>query len=135
MVKFRLKSIYLEKDSQRVRENVDGNLVILRVGDQEIGTTNYHHFRVPVHATVDIRYLEQNLNSILRIIFQLESNNLSIQYFTWNEDEKHYIDAPHHEEIIQSQSFQHILQSVSFTGENHFSYVTNSLQRLTDQLY
>lgn len=135
MVEFRLKSIYLEKDSQRVGESADGNLVILRVGDQEVGTTNYHHFRVPVHATVDIRYLEQNLNSILRIIFQLEKSDLSIQYFTWNEDEKHYIDAPLHEEIIQSQSFQHILQSISFTGENHFSYVTNSLQRLTDQLY
>lgn len=135
MIEFRLKSIYLEKNPQRVRENCDGNLVILRVGDQEVGTTNYHHFRVPVHATVDIQYLEHNLNSILRIIFQLEKSDLSIQYFTWNEDEKHYIDSPLHEEIIQSQSFQHILQSVSFTGKNHFSYVTNSLQRLTDQLY
>ncbi|HZH63159.1 MAG TPA: hypothetical protein VEY70_27125 [Metabacillus sp.] len=133
---YKLKSIYLQQNANspmHVKENATQDLVVLRVGDQEVGTNNYHHFRVPKDATVDIRYEAIDQKSILRIIFQLEQRNLSIQYFTWKEDKQLYIDTPLDDKIIQSHAFQLILQSISFTGENHFSYLVNSLQRLSDQ--
>lgn len=131
MNEYKLKSIYLQQNANsplQVKENALRDLVILRVGDQ-------HHFRVPTDATVDIRYEAIDQKSILRIIFQLKQRNLSIQYFTWKEDEQIFIDTPLDDKIIQSHAFQHILQSISFTGENHFSYLVNSLQRLSDQLF
>ncbi|PMC37389.1 hypothetical protein CJ195_11570 [Bacillus sp. UMB0899] len=138
MNKYKLKSIYLKQNANyplQVKESSTQDLVILRIGDQQLGINNYHHFRVPIHATVDIRYEAIDQKSILRLIFQLDQRNLSIQYFTWKEDEQLYIDTPLDDNITQSQAFQHILQSVSFTGENHISYLVNSLQHLTDQLF
>lgn len=135
MIEFKLKCIYLKqkkKDSFQVKEDNPQDLVILRVGDQKPGTSNYHHFRVPLHATVDIQYETLDQKSLLRIIFQLGQRNLTIQYFTWNETEHHYIEAPLENDIIQSLSFQTILQSISFSGANHFSYIVNSMQPLTD---
>jgi hypothetical protein len=137
MIEFKLKCIYLKQpniDSLQVKEAATQDLVILRVGDQELGPSNYHYFCVPLHATVDIQYETLNQQSLLRIIFQLEQRNLSIQYFTWNETEQHYIEVPLKNDIIQSLSFQTILQSISFSGDNHFSYVVNSLQRFTGVL-
>jgi len=138
MNEYKLKSIYLQQNANsplQVKENALRDLVVLRVGDQKVGTNNYHHFRVPTDATVDIRYEAIDQKSILRIIFQLKQRNLSIQYFTWKEDEQLFIDTPLDDKIIQSHAFQHILQSISFTGENHFSYLVNSLQRLSDQFF
>lgn len=138
MSEYKLKSIYLKQNANnllQVKENATQDLVVLRVGDQEVGTNNYHHFRVPTDSTVDIRYEATDQKSILRIIFQLEQRNLSIQYFTWKEDEQVYIDTPLDDKVIQSHAFQHILQSISFKGENHVSYLVNSLQRLSDQLF
>lgn len=136
MIEFKLKSIYLKHpntEALQVKEEATEELVILRVGDRKLGISNYyHHFRVPLHATVDIQYVSLDQKSLLRIIFQLDHRNLTIQYFTWDETKQHYIEAPLEDEIIQSLSFQKILQSISFTGDKHFSYIVNSLQRLTD---
>ena len=136
MKTYKLKSIYLKQNSnkaQLVKESSTQDLVVLRVGDQKVGTNNYHHFRVPAHATVDIRYEAADQKSMLRLIFQLETKNLSIQYFTWKDEELRYIDTPLDDELTQSLAFQHILQSINFTGNNHYSYLVNSLQRLSDQ--
>ncbi len=135
MNEYKLKSIYLQQNtnhSLQVKKNLTEDLVVLRVGDHKVGTNNYHHFRVPIQATVDIRYEALDQKSMLRIIFQLKQRDLSIQYFTWKEDEQIYIDTPL-TRFNQSKAFQHILQSISFTGENHFSFLVNSLQRLSDQ--
>lgn len=134
MIEFKLKCIYVKQkktDSLQVREANPQDLVILKVGDHKLGKSNYHHFRVPLHATVDIQYETPDLKGLLRIIFQLDQRNLTIQYFTWNEIEQHYIEAPLENDIIQSLSFQTILQSISFSGDDHMSYIVNSLQRLT----
>ncbi|MCM3443155.1 hypothetical protein [Metabacillus halosaccharovorans] len=138
MKKYKLKSIYLKQNADnplQVKESATQDLVVLRVGDHEVGTNNYHHFRVPVHATVDIRYEATDQKSILRFIFQQDQRNLSIQYFTRDKDEQHYIDTPLNDELIQSMAFQRILQSINFSGKNHFSYLVNPIQRLKDQLY
>ncbi len=138
MNEYKLKSIYLKQNANfplHVKESSTQELVILRVGDQKVGINNYHHLRVPIHATVDIRYEATDQKSMLRLIFQLEQRNLTIQYFTWKEDEQLYIDTPLDDKITQSQAFQQILQSISFTGENHISYLVNSLQRFSDQTF
>lgn len=59
---------------------------------------------------------------------------MAIQYFIWNEIEQHYIEAPLENGMLQSLSFQMILQGINFTGKNHFSYIVNSRQTLTDTL-
>ena len=135
MVEFKLKSLYLKQkktDPLKVKETTTQDLVILRIGDYNHGKSKYHHFHVPLHAIVEIQYETPDHNNLLRIVFQLNQRNLAIQYYTWNETEQHYIEAALENEIIHSLPFQAILQSISFSSDNHLSYIVNSLQPLTD---
>jgi hypothetical protein len=132
MVEFKLKSIYLkqrELNTLQVKEETTEELVILRIGEPKQETSNYHHFRVPINALVELQYETIEHKDLLRIVFQLDRKNLSIQYYKWNEIDQNYQDAPLQNDIIHSLSFQNILQSISFSGNTHVSYIINPLQR------
>ncbi|WP_273130255.1 hypothetical protein ACNRWW_19475 [Metabacillus sp. HB246100] len=135
MIPFKLKSIFLDSPQElQVRETSDQEIVILRVADHHPiqDEMNLHHFRVPKHSTVDIRYETIDHNHLLRIIFQLEQRKLSIQYFTWDDMEEYFKESPLHPDITESIFFQKILQSINFSGENHISYIVNTPQHLSD---
>ena len=124
----KLKSISIKQKAnypEQVKESSAQELAILRISNQKVGTNDYRHYRVPMHATVDIRYQAIDKKSMLRFVFQLDHQNLLIQYFTWKEDKQVYVDTPIDDKLTQSHAFQHILQSINFTGENHFSYLVN----------
>lgn len=134
MIEFKLKCIYLKQpsDAFQVKETRTEELVNLRVGDYKSGIANYHHFSVPLNATVDIQYESPDQKGLLKVIFQLVQRNLSMKYFIWDEGKKHYMETPLEKDILQSLSFQKILQSISFSGDNQFSFIVNSLQRTVD---
>ncbi|MGM7721806.1 hypothetical protein [Metabacillus sp. Hm71] len=135
MILFKLKSLYVKqkkRESLQVNEKPAEGDIVLKIADFKKGKQKDYYFLVPTQAIVEIHYETIDQKNLLRFVFYLEQRNLSIQYFTWNEVEQHYIEAPLKNEIIQSHSFQVILQSISYSGDQHISFIVNSIQRLTD---
>ena len=133
MREFKLKSLYLRRKKDLKRDSLQ-DLVILTIDDPSQEQLKYHRFQVPLNAYVEIHYETPEDNGLLRFIFQLNRQNLIIQYFIWNEIEQHYIEVALENQMLQSLSFQMVLQGINFTGKNHFSYIVNSRQTLTDTL-
>ncbi|MFC0272330.1 hypothetical protein ACFFIX_12885 [Metabacillus herbersteinensis] len=138
MNEFKLKNLYIKRQTNQlyIREGREWSKpeesVILRVGEQKAGTSNFHHFRVPKNSTVDVLYETIDKLDMVRIQFNLMDRSLSLQFFSYDEESLHYIEAPLDPEIVQSQSFQVILQSISFSSNHHFSYLVNSSRKLRD---
>lgn len=140
MNEFKLKNIYIKRQTKNqlyIREGRECSSkpeesVILRVGEQKEGTSNFHHFRVPKDSTVDVMYETIDKLDLVRIQFKLVDRSLSIQFFSYDEQSHHYKEAPLDPEIIQSTSFQVILQSISFSSNLHFSYLVNTSRKLRD---
>ncbi|MFS0881704.1 hypothetical protein [Metabacillus niabensis] len=133
----KLKCVYLKKDETNKLQGNEANsdeLVTLRVGGEKKGRFNYHHFRVPLKATVEIHYEIEKPKGLLRLIFHITNPDLSIHYYQWNDEKQCYLGAPLEQDIIKSSSFQRILQGISFSGKKHFSYIVNPPQRLKDLL-
>lgn len=119
---FKLKTVYFQE--KQIKAGKSYNHISLEAGDSQI-------FHIPAHMIVDMQYESTDQQHLLRIIFQLDTSKLTIQYFTWNESEQFYIEAPLTTSVLYSASFQSVLQNISFTGERHLSYlVTNTLQQL-----
>lgn len=113
----------LQKTSEIVRERLDEKSLLLKVGEIIAGKTKYHHFQVHREASVEILYETKDKLQIVRILFDLLKNEMSIKSYVWIEQTKRYEETAIQNELIASQAFQAILQSITFSGHEQQSYL------------
>ncbi|MCM3597495.1 hypothetical protein M4D55_17120 [Metabacillus idriensis] len=113
----------LQTTGDMVRESLEDKPLLLKIGEIVAGKTKYYHFQVHREASVEILYETKDKLQIVRILFDLLKNEMSIQSFLWTDETKRYEEAPIQNELIASQAFQAILQSITFTGNEQQSYL------------
>lgn len=113
----------LQTKGKIVRERSDDKPLLLKVGEIAAGKTKYYHFQVHREASVEILYETKDKLQIVRILFDLLKNEMSIKSFVWTDQTKRYEETAIQNELIASQAFQAILQSITFSGHEQQSYL------------
>lgn len=119
----------LQVTGEVVMERLNDAPLILRVGEIIAGETKYYHFHVHRESTVEILYETKDKLQIVRIQFNLLENRMSIKSFDWVEQTNRYEETAIQKELIESSSFQSILQSISFSGNEQQSYLFHTLRK------
>ncbi|OHR74244.1 hypothetical protein HMPREF3291_04470 [Bacillus sp. HMSC76G11] len=113
----------LQTTGEMIRESLEYKPLLLKIGEVVAGKTKYYHFQVHREASVEILYETKDKLQIVRILFDLLKNEMSIQSFLWTDETKRYEETPIQNELIASQAFQAILQSITFSGHEQQSYL------------
>jgi hypothetical protein len=132
MKTFKLRTITvkdLQVTGEVVMERLDEAPLILKVGELNAGKTKYYHFHVHRESTVEILYETKDKLQIVKIQFNLQENRMSINSFEWVEQANRYEETAIQKELIESPSFQSILQSISFSGNEQQSYLFHTLRK------
>jgi hypothetical protein len=113
----------LQTTGEIVRERLDDKSLLLKIGEIIAGKTKYYHFQVQREASVEILYETEDKLQIVRILFDLLKNEMSIKSYVWTDQTKRYEETSIQTELIASQAFQAILQSITFSGHEQQSYL------------
>lgn len=132
METFKLRTITvkdLQVTGEVILERLEDTPLLLKVGELIAGKTKYYHFHVYRESTVEILYETKDKLQIVRIQFNLQENRLSIKSFEWVEQANRYEETAIQKELIESPSFQSILQSISFSGKEQQSYLFHTFRK------